>query len=216
MNTPAMQKTYRGRTVLDVPALTLEPGRVYAVIGGNGSGKTTLCRLLCGALDADAGRVRLPVTVGYLPQKSCTFALTVRRNLLLTADDAPRAEALLSELGLASLQNSAAHRLSGGETARMALARVLMRDVQLLLLDEPTAAMDTESTLAAERLVAAYVRRTRACVLLVTHSPAQAERLAGETLFLDKGLLVERGATLELLRQPGDARTQRFLAFNGY
>lgn len=216
MNTPAVKKTYRGRTVLDFPAFALEKGRVYAVIGANGCGKTTLCRVLSGALDADAGRVRLPVSVGYMPQKSYAFALTVKRNLLLAAADAPRAEGLMAALGLMPLQNSAAHRLSGGETARMALARVLMRDVELLLLDEPAAAMDTESTLAAETLVAAYARRANAAVVLVTHSPAQAARVADETLFLDAGRLVEHGPTKELLQHPRDERTRRFLAFCGY
>ncbi len=216
MNTPAVKKTYRGGVALDVPALTLEPGRVHAVIGANGSGKSTLCRVLAGTLDGDGGRVQPAASIGYMPQKSYAFSLTVRKNLLLSGHDAARADALLDVLGLTGLQDRAAHRLSGGETAKMALCRVLMRDCALLILDEPTAAMDTESTLAAERLIQAYAARTGAAVLLVTHAPAQAARIAGWTLFLQNGRLVEQGGTRRLLTAPAAQETRRFLAFCGF
>lgn len=211
----AVKKTYRGRTVLDFPAFAWERGRVYAVIGANGCGKSTLCKLVAGVTAPDSGSVAVGGSVGYMPQTSYAFALSVRKNVLLSGGDPARADTLLAALGMTALQNAPAHRLSGGETEKMALARVLMRRFDLLVLDEPTASMDTESTLAAERLIAGYARDRNAAVLLVTHAPAQAARIADEVLFLENGALVEHAPPKTLLASPADPRTARFLAFCG-
>ena len=217
MRLRAFSKSYDGRTVLRLPELELSPGGRYAVIGANGSGKSTLARCLAGVLRPDGGGAVLDggVGVGYMPQKSYAFRMTVEKNLRLAGGTAEQAAAVMAALGLEPLRKSAAARLSGGETQRLALGRVLLGRYELLVLDEPTASMDMESTLAAERLMDGYCREHGCTLLLVTHSLSQARRMGEEVLFLHRGELAERGRAEDVLTAPKDPRTRAFLEFYG-
>lgn len=216
MKLRAFTRSYNGRTVLDMPAAELCPGKAYAVIGANGSGKSTLARVIAGVEPPDDGKpVISGVSAGYMPQKSCAFRMSVRKNLLVNGSDASRAQALLEALDIAHLAEQPAHKLSGGETARMALARLLMRDYELLILDEPTAAMDMESVFLTERLLSQYKARTGCTLLLVTHSLRQAERLADEAMFFDRGRLIERGRVADMINQPESSQTKQFIELYG-
>lgn len=209
-------KTYEGVTVLDFPGMTLEPGKIYAVTGANGSGKSTLVKLLAGVLAADRSGPRHDGgTVGYLPQKSYAFRMSTEKNILLGGADRARAGELMDALQLRHLARKRADRLSGGETARMALARLMMKSYDLVLLDEPSAAMDMETTALAEELILRYTRQTGCALLLVTHSLQQARRVADEALFLHKGSLVETGPAAQVLYHPEKPETQQFLRFYG-
>lgn len=210
---PPIAKTYRGRRVLDLPPLTLTGGAVHAIIGANGSGKSTLARVLAGAVQPDSGRLPWSGRVGYMPQRSYPFAMTVLRNLRLTGASRERALEQLERFGLAPLANQPARRLSGGETARLAMARLLMEDYPLLILDEPTAAMDVTATLLAESCLLDYRARTGCTVVLVTHSLTQAKRMADQVLFLKGGRLVEQGEAGQLLSHPQQEETRVFLDF---
>ncbi len=216
MKISSFSKSYGNRVVLRFPDLELPDGCITAVIGPNGSGKSTLARILAGLEPPDQKRPPLvPLPVGYMPQKSYAFRMSVARNLTLNGKDAERRERLLRALQIDTLAGQSAKRLSGGETARMALARLLMRDYELLILDEPTAAMDVESTLAAEALLSDYCRDTGAGILLVTHSLQQARRIARHVLFLHQGELREQGDASHLLSSPGTEELRRFLEFYG-
>ncbi|MCR5087897.1 MAG: ATP-binding cassette domain-containing protein [Oscillospiraceae bacterium] len=216
MKIPAFSKTYNGRTVLDLPELELPEDRITAVIGPNGSGKSTFARVLSGIERPDGRRPVLPDTsVGYLPQKSYAFRMSTEKNVLLGGPGRERALVLMKELGIESLSRQSAKKLSGGETARMALCRLLMKRFQLLILDEPTSAMDMESTLAAERLIRACGAGQGCAVLIITHSLQQARRVSDRTLFLYQGKLIEQGDTDRLLRQPREEQTRQFLDFYG-
>lgn len=209
-----LKKSYNGRCVLELDELSLEKGKIYAVIGANGSGKSTLAKLAAGVLGHDGGRTEKPdLSIGYMPQKSFAFRMSLRKNMLINGDDAQRAQELLGALKLGHLSEAKAKRLSGGETARMALARLLMRDYELLVLDEPSSAMDIESTLLAERLIRDYRDRTGCAVLIVTHSINQAERVADEVLFLSEGRLIERGSPEKLIKHSENEITRRFIEF---
>ena len=216
MKTTAFEKTYAGKCVLRCPALELPEGQITAVFGANGSGKSTLARALAGVERAD-GRVRAlqGVRVGYLPQKSYAFRMSTARNVDLGGGDAQWRRKLMAALGLTPLAKQRAKRLSGGETQKMALARLLMGKYDLLILDEPTASMDMESTLTAERLVREVVRRTGCAALLITHSVQQARRCADRAIYLQYGAVVEQGEAETLLRAPAKEDTKRFLAFYG-
>lgn len=217
MRIAACSKTFGSRTVLRVPELSLTPGRLYAVIGANGSGKSTFARLAAGVLPADRN-VRVlpePVRVGYMPQRNYAFRLTVEGNIMLSGGSRERARELMEALQISHLARSRAVGLSGGETARMALARVLAQPCELLILDEPTAAMDMESAILAERLIEAYRRETGCAVLLVTHDLQQARRMAEEAMFFLGGQLWESGAAEGVLRAPERPETRRFLEFYG-
>ena len=216
MKTNAFSKTYGSRLVLQLPALELPEGQITAVIGPNGSGKSTLAKVLAGIERADGkAPVLSGVSVGYLPQKSFPFRMSTEKNILQNGSDRDRAARLMRALGIEALAGQSAKKLSGGETARMALCRLLMRPYQLLILDEPSSAMDMESTLAAEGLIADYCRETGCAVLLITHSLQQARRMARQTLFLQGGALIEQGETELVLTKPARAETRQFLDFYG-
>lgn len=216
MNVSPFAKTYGSRRVLDFPAFTFDSGRIYAVIGANGSGKSTLARILSG-IEAgdDKARPLSGVSVGFMPQKNFAFRMSTKANILLNGSDENRAVSLMDALSLAPLADKNAQKLSGGETARMALARLLMRRYDLVILDEPTAAMDMEFTAKSEALLRDSCRETGCAVLLVTHSIPQARRLADDLLFLHKGELKEFGRTEKLLSSPETPELRQFLDFCG-
>ena len=138
-----------------------------------------------------------------------------KKNILLGGRDEARANALMEELQLCHLEKKRADRLSGGETARMALARLMMNRYDLVILDEPTAAMDMETTAAAEALILRYTRQTGCALILVTHSLQQARRIADEVLFFHKGVLKETGTKEQVLFHPSQPETWQFLDFYG-
>ena len=210
----AFTKSFGGKTVLEMPELELEPGKICAVIGANGSGKSTLARVAAGILPPDGGGAVTEGSVGYLPQKSVPFHMSVRANLLVSGGSRERAEQLMERLAIRHLADCRGNRLSGGETARMVLARVLMRPYELVILDEPAASMDVESTLLAERLIGEYCRESGCALLLITHSIQQARRISDEVLFLRGGKLTERGPAARVLDAPDREETRAFLAFS--
>ena len=187
-----------GRRILDEATILVRPGEAVAIQGPSGSGKSTLVRVLATLLEADAGAVmldgrdareiapsRFRTRIAFLAQQPAMFDGTVRDNLAAgpalhgeSLDDA-RARDLIAAVGLdGSLQLREARTLSGGEKQRVALARALANDPQVLLLDEPTAALDPE----AGELIVALLRDLRArglSVVMVTHVDAHARALGG-------------------------------------
>ena len=209
-------KTYEGRTVLDFPGMELQTGKIYAVIGANGSGKSTFAKVLTGIVQADKkGRFISGGTIGYMPQKNYAYRMSTKKNILLNGTDEARADALMDAIQLRHLENKRADKLSGGETARMALIRLMMKRYDMVLLDEPTAAMDMETTLLSEKLITDYVRETGCALILVTHSLQQARRIADEVWYFHKGKLLETGLKEQILYAPSQAETKQFLEFYG-
>ena len=206
---PALKKTYQGQVVLDIPSTEIADGSIVAICGQNGSGKSTLAKILAGIEKPDTGTsinlstrsendtsITRRYTVGYLPQQSYAFHMSVRSNILLNKDpkktaqeNAAQAETLLQKIGLDDMAKKNAKKLSGGETQKMALARLLMKPYDLLILDEPTASMDTASLPTAETLIRDYQSRTGCTILIITHSPEQAQRLASQIIRLEGGKL---------------------------
>ena len=216
MKIAAFSKTYEGRRVLDFPGMELEPGKIYAIIGANGSGKSTFAKILSGSLKADKkGEHLRGGTVGFMPQKNYAYRMSTKANILLNGRDEARAGALMDAIQIRHLENERADKLSGGETARMALARLMMKRYDLVLLDEPTAAMDMETTLLSEKLIVDYVRETGSTLVLVTHSLQQARRIADEVWYFHKGKLLESGGKEQVLYNPTMPETKQFLEFYG-
>ena len=216
MKISAFSKAYAGRTVLDFPGMELQPGKIYAIIGANGSGKSTFAKILAGLLPADRkGKLHSEGSIGYMPQKNYAFRMTTKANILLGGRDEARAEQLMDTIQIRHLENKRADKLSGGETARMALIRLMMKRYDLVLLDEPTAAMDMETTLLSEKLIVEYVRETNCALILVTHSLQQARRIADEVLYFHKGKLLESGSKEQVLYTPREPETRQFLEFYG-
>ena len=216
MKISAFSKTYDGTGVLDFPGMEMKSGTVYAIIGANGSGKSTFAKILAGILPADRkGKLLDAASVGYMPQKNYAFRMTAKANILLNGKDEDRATNLMDALQIRHLENKRADKLSGGETARMALARLMMRRYDVVILDEPTAAMDMETTSLSEELILRYVKEIGCTLILVTHSLQQARRVADEVLYFHKGKLLETGMKDTVLYNPAMAETRQFLEFYG-
>ena len=162
-------------TVLSDVSLQVRRGEIVTIIGPNGAGKTTLLRLLLGLLPADSGRVTRAagLRIGYMPQRlqiDTVLPLTVRRFLALTGRY-PLADlhAVLAEVGAGALLDAPVQRLSGGETQRVLLARALLRQPDLLVLDEPVQGVDVLGQVELFALIE-RIRRERGCaVLMVSH-----------------------------------------------
>lgn len=198
--------------VLDRLDLEIAPGAFVALLGRSGSGKSTLLRILAGLDAAETGNVRLP------PRRAVVFQeprllpwQRVWRNVTLGLDVAdPRAVALaaLGEVELAHRVDAWPLTLSGGEAQRAALARALVRDPDLLLLDEPFAALDALTRMRMQSLVRNLWRRHRPAVLLVTHDVDEALSLADEALVLDGGRIALR-LTIDASRRHDDPGVTR-------
>ncbi len=170
--------TFDGRSVLHDVSLAIEPGEIVTLIGPNGSGKTTLIRVLLGLVEPDAGSVtrKAGLTVGYVPQHlyvEPTLPLTVGRFLSLCAPKAARRDAVLqgalAEVGADGLLELPFQTLSGGELKRVLLAQALLRQPDLLVLDEPSAGVDVSGQDELYGLLR-QIRARRGCgVLLVSH-----------------------------------------------
>jgi zinc transport system ATP-binding protein len=164
----------RGRQILQQVDLSLEAGKIVTLIGPNGAGKTSLVRSLLGLIEPDAGEViKIPgLRIGYMPQKlhiEASLPLSVKRFLALGGKPRLDLEEILQLTGTSRLINMPMQSLSGGETQRVLLARALLRDPQLLVLDEPVQGVDVSGQVALYGLIN-EIRNRRGCgVLLVSH-----------------------------------------------
>lgn len=167
--------TIDGRYLLENIDLTLNEGEILTVIGPNGAGKTTLLRVALGLQQPTSGQVvrRPGLKVGYMPQRLVidpTFPLTVRRFLqLASVNEMTRALALLDEVGAARTIDTAMQNLSGGEMQRVLLARALLREPDLLVLDEPVQGVDVHGQAELYRLIGNIRKDHRCSVLMVSH-----------------------------------------------
>jgi zinc transport system ATP-binding protein len=164
----------RGRQILQQVDLSLEAGKIVTLIGPNGAGKTSLVRSLLGLIEPDTGEViKIPgLRIGYMPQKlhiEASLPLSVKRFLALGGKPRLDLEEILQLTGTSRLINMPMQSLSGGETQRVLLARALLRDPQLLVLDEPVQGVDVSGQVALYSLIN-EIRNRRGCgVLLVSH-----------------------------------------------
>ncbi len=212
-------------TILDRLSLTIAPGAPTLVIGPNGAGKTTLLRLCMGLATPTAGRVSWggradsrPLRRAFLFQRPVMLRRTAAANVAYAlaqagsprSGRAQRVAALLERVGLADLAQRPARRLSGGEQQRLALARALARDPEILLLDEPTANLDPAATRSVEELVR-MVAQSGIKIVMASHDLGQVRRLAGEVIFLVRGALCEQGPATDFLDRPATPEAAAFL-----
>ena len=139
-----LKKRFNGKLVVDLPHLTVEQGKMYVLWGQNGFGKSTFFRLLTGILQPDEGVVENNMSISYQPQNPYIFKYNCLQNVMLgtKAGNTTKALEILDYLGLSDKLETNAHSLSGGQKQCMFLARSLLTDGQLLLLDEPFSAID--------------------------------------------------------------------------
>ena len=189
-----LTRTFGATTVLNDLDLALAPGEFVALLGRSGSGKTTLLRTLAGLDPVNDCEVRTPAKKAVVFQEA--RLLPWRRivdNVTLglhEADAEERARSALEEVGLSHRLQAWPHTLSGGEAQRAALARALVREPQLLLLDEPFASLDALTRLRMQALVQGLWRRHGCAVLMVSHDVDEALLLADRVVVLEAGRIV--------------------------
>ncbi|MGW5731785.1 MULTISPECIES: ABC transporter ATP-binding protein [Streptomyces] len=188
-----LTRSFDGRAVIDHLDLDVRPGEFVALLGRSGCGKSTLLRILAG-LDRDIeGTVLVPrrKAVAFQAPRLMPWK-RVWRNVLLGLPGKPDrgvAERALEEVGLKHRTNAWPKTLSGGEAQRASLARALVREPDLLLLDEPFGALDALTRIKAQRLVDELWQRRGCAVLLVTHDVEEAVLLADRVLVMDEGVI---------------------------
>lgn len=205
--------------------LTLAPGGITMILGPNGAGKSLLLRLLHGLIPPTEGRLTwngAPADAALRKRQAMVFQSPVllRRSAAANIDfvlrargaaDPARREALLAGVGLAGRGTAPARLLSGGEQQRLALARALASDPEMLFLDEPTASLDPGSV----RMIEEAVRRASLAgmrIVFVTHDIAQARRLADDVLFLHAGRLAEHSPAARFFDAPQSQAARDYLA----
>lgn len=211
--------------------LEIEASSITAVIGPSGSGKSTLLNLIAGFERPDEGRILIDGAdvTGWPPAKRPVSMIFQENNLfahldvvanvglgrspslrLTEADRSAMAEALAS-VGLAGKEKRLPRELSGGERQRVALARVLVRDRPILLLDEPFASLGPALRVEMLDLLHDLHERRGMTVLMVTHNPEDALRLAERTLLLEQGRIQAAGHTAELFSDDGPEALRRYI-----
>lgn len=212
-------------------AFDVQPGRPLAIIGPNGAGKSSVLSAIAGLVPLDSGEISiggrridaLPPErrrVGVVFQDYVLFPhLSVRDNVAFAARmrgprSAARAAAQpwLERYDLVSLADRLPAELSGGQRQRAALARTLAAEPDVLLLDEPMSALDVEVRADMRAELATHVREFGGATVLVTHSPADAARLADSVLVLEAGRVTQRGTLDEIRADPATPYVQRMLA----
>jgi tungstate transport system ATP-binding protein len=212
-------------TILDGVSLTITAGAPTVVIGPNGAGKTTFLRAGMGLAAPTRGRIswagrntpparqafvfQRPVMLRRSAASNLRYALKVA-GIERAAHDGRIAD-LLALVGLVGVAARPARRLSGGEQQRLALARALARDPQVLFLDEPTASLDPAATRAVEDVIRTVAARGIK-VVMSTHDLGEARRLAGDVVLLHRGRVIETAPAATFFTAPRSKEAATFLA----
>jgi tungstate transport system ATP-binding protein len=217
--------TVGATTILDRLNLTIGPGAPTLILGPNGSGKTSLLRLCMGLASPSRGAVSWggrtdggPERRAILFQKPVMLRRSAAANVAYglaqagypRGQRARRTEELLDRVGLLALASRPARRLSGGEQQRLALARALARQPEILLLDEPTASLDPAATRFVEEIILAAAH-SGTKIVMASHDLGQVRRLAGEVVFLVRGSLVEHAPAGDFLDRPATPQAAAFV-----
>lgn len=240
MTLTAELRVSRGSFDLELP-LRVEPGEVVALLGPNGAGKTTALRALAGLIALTGGHIRLddhtwdaPPSVfvpaerrevGVVFQDYLLFAhlsaldniaFGLRARGMRRAPARERAERWLARVGLTDIGQRRPRALSGGQAQRVALARALVTEPQLLLLDEPLAALDASTRLHVRSDLAHHLRDYPGHTVLVTHDPLDAMVLADRLVILEDGAIVQQGAPAEVAARPRSDYVAHLMGLNLY
>ena len=215
-------KTYKTVTAVDGISFMLETGSCTALLGGNGAGKTTTISTIMGLVEPTAGRVtvlgvEMPRQRHLVlhrmnfesPYVDMPMRLTVRQNLNVFGmlygceDVAGRIRALADELELGEFLDRPTGKLSSGQKTRVALAKSLINQPEILLLDEPTASLDPDTADWVRGRLERYRLRRRATVLLASHNMGEVERLCDRVIMLKKGRIEDDDTPARLIARYG-------------
>jgi ABC-2 type transport system ATP-binding protein len=220
-------KRYPTAVAVDGVSFTVARGITAALLGGNGAGKTTTLSILLGLLLPTAGRVHvlgedilrhryrvLPRMNFSSPFVDLPHRLTVRQNLLIYARlyglsrRRERIATLAEDLQIGAFLDRPAGKLSAGQKTRVALAKALLNEPELLLLDEPTASLDPDTGDWVRGYLEDWRARTGATILMASHNMAEVERLCSDVLMMKAGQIVDRGSPRALVDRYGRANLE--------
>jgi ABC-2 type transport system ATP-binding protein len=222
-----LTKRFKAVTAVDAISFAVPAGVTAALLGGNGAGKTTTLSMLLGLLLPDAGGVRilgedmlrhrfrvLPRMNFSSPYLDLPRRLTVRQNLVIYArlyglhDRAARIAAIAEDLKIAAFLDRPTGDLSAGQKTRVVLAKALLNEPEVLLLDEPTASLDPDSGDWVRSYLETYRGRTGATILLASHNMGEVERLCSDVMMMRQGRIVDRGSPQQLIDRYGRANLE--------
>lgn len=228
-----ISKTYGSMNVLKKCSYVFEKGRMHALIGPNGSGKSTLLRICSLIEQPDEGAVEfhddnrsvhhtieLRRRISMVFSRDGLFNTSVFRNALygLTVrgigfrERKDRVQEILRRVGLWEKRKQSAKTLSAGEGQRLAIARSLVTDPEIIFLDEPTASLDPANTALIEDIIKKLIRDTNKTVIMATHNMFQAQRLSDKILFMHEGVLYDEGLTGEFFERPKNEIAYQFIS----
>ena len=211
-------------TILKALSLTIASGPPTVLLGPNGSGKSSVLHLAMGLMRPSRGSIswgghpieearrlaivfQRPVMLRRSVAANVLFAMRASRN---TVGMPEKVRAVLKRVGLAGFENRPARRLSGGEQQRLALARALATNPQVLFLDEPTASLDPAATKGVEEIVQS-IAAAGVKIVMATHDLGQARRLAGDVVLLVHGKVMEHAPAATLFANPQSCEAAAFL-----
>ena len=228
-----LRRAFAGRTVVDDVSLQVMPGQVTCLLGPSGCGKSTTLRMIAGIEKQDSGSIwadgkllcdgvfRLPPEgrgIGLMFQDFALFPhLSVAGNVAYgltgrTASNRARVEELLRKVGMLRHIDNYPHELSGGEQQRVALARALAPRPKIMLMDEPFSGLDDRLRDDIRDETLDILKAENAAVLLVTHEPGEAMRMADEIALMRDGRIVQKGAPYNIYNTPSDKESAAFFS----
>lgn len=222
-----LTKSYDDVLAVDGLSFSIARGATTALLGGNGAGKTTTISMILGLLLPTGGQISvlgvdmlkhrydaLPRMNFSSPYVDMPKRLTARENLKVYAGlysigrPARRIGELAGELDLTAFMDRPSGTLSAGQRTRLALAKALLNEPDVLLLDEPTASLDPDTGDRIRSYLEAYRDRRRATILLASHNMAEVERLCSRVMMMRAGRIVDQGSPAELIRRYGRAHLE--------
>ena len=204
-----MKKSYGHKTVVEVERLNIETGSIYGIMGDNGAGKTTLLKIMAGLESYDCGKIAYNDTplskevmkkITYLSQTPYLMQTSVYENIAypLKIRNTPESvifeklKDVMEELNIGDLGHQMATKLSGGESQKVALARALVFDPEVLLLDEPTASIDPATIEVIEEAILKRNQTQKMTVVMISHNVDQVKRVCHKTILMQKSKLIGR------------------------
>jgi tungstate transport system ATP-binding protein len=207
-----------GRVILDIPHALIPADQICACIGPNGAGKTTFLKLVDGLIKPDSGTVTHssgPIKSSLVLHHTPMIKASARANIAMVMDSDPSIhsttiDVVMEQIGLSHLANIPAHKLSAGERQKLCLGRVILQKPNLVLLDEPTANLDPNTTEQVEEIIRQF-KLKGSDVIFTSHQLAQVQRLAEYIVFIDQGQIKEKGPVGPFFANPQTEAAKRYL-----
>lgn len=222
LQTESICKRYGTTEALDQVSLQLHPGEILGLLGPNGAGKTTLIHALLGLIEPDGGTVRVfgldplshrarlarrinyaSATVNLITNLKVIQNMRIYARLYGLGGQSPQIDRCLDLFEIGHLKNKRAGQLSSGEQMRLNLARSLLNDPELLLLDEPTSSLDPDMADKVRVILKQQQREQGMAMLYTSHNMAEIEAMCDRILFLHKGAVIVAGTPAEIRRRIG-------------